>query len=469
MGRKTKIIKIGMIAVLFIVNIILIGMFGSSTTTYLSLKIVFADTEQGIPDVEVVSKDTVITRTDANGNVILPVNQLGDEIALVSNNTYSSSLKVADINQADAIKLLKKGFNYIYGKINSTGNVSDIRATLDNKDFNVETDGSFVLITEKTGDLTVKFQSDNFQEVVGVVNVVSGINNLGEPINLKHLGSMFFKNESYIAKLPVTNIRIEAESLNEKFIKYATNETKLTNLIPGKEYFIRVTGKDVNPREYLFEAPNVSTPFGDVRLVEEGYYPLVTRDGNVTTLALVDLDGKFYKTISEGNNLRIINPEMDNNSGKLYFRSNENRRSSSYPVFEYDVATDTKTTITQSNTQLFTNTVALNYSADTAVVGTRNSSGTKLSLYNLRGDFVKDIHTTTSAQTVGKILIPNSGSAIFVQVDSSGSNNNIIGINPDGSITNVAGGNIDLLAVDSEGENIVYILNGTRDTINNYK
>mgnify|MGYP007068782374 CR=1 FL=1 len=129
-----------------------------------------------------------------------------------------------------------KGFNYIYGKINSTGNVSDIRATLDNKDFNVETDGSFVLITEKTGDLTVKFQSDNFQEVVGVVNVVSGINNLGEPINLKHSGSMFFKNESYIAKLPVTNIRIEAESLNEKFIKYATNETKLTNLIPGKEF-----------------------------------------------------------------------------------------------------------------------------------------------------------------------------------------------------------------------------------------
>ncbi len=469
MGKKAKIIKIGIIGVLFIVNIILLGMFNSSTTTYLSLKVVFADSEQAVESVEVVSKNVVVGRTDENGNVVLPTDQLDDEIAFVSSNTYSSSLKVSDINQSESIKLLKKGFNYIYGKISSTGNVSDVVATLDNQDFKVDTDGSFVLTTAKTGDLTVKFQSDNFQEVLGVVNVTSGINNLSVPINLKHSGSLFFKNESYIGKLPVSDIRIEAESLNEKFIRYTTNETKLTNLIPGKEYFIRITGKDVNTREYLFEAPNVSTPFGEVRLVERGYFPVVTREGNVTTLALKDLDGKFYKTVSEGNNLRILNAHMNNDSGKLYFRSNELGRSSSYPVFEYDIATSTKTTVTQSNSQLFTNTVALSYSADSVVVGARNSDGTKLVLYNLKGDFIKDLHSTTNTETIAKILIPTNGSAIFVQIDGRSSSNRIIGINPDGSISDVASGNIELLAVDSEGENIVYLLNDSRDTIHNYK
>jgi hypothetical protein len=434
-------------------------MFGSMKSTFTSIKVTYADSGNEVEGVQIASNGELVATTDRLGNALIQTSKLGDEITLASDSIYSSTVKVSEINQDEPIKLLKKGINYVYGSLVNNANLSNVKVQFDNQEFKVDSDGKFIAATDSEGVLEIKFKSDNFEQVTGKIDVAEGINVLSNEIQLKLTGSLFFKNRSYIEEQAVTSIFIEAESVNSESILYSEEETHIQGLTPDKEYFVRITGKDVNTREYIVKASNSITPFGDVKLVEVGYYPLLKNVQNAQQLILTDYDGKERTTVVSSERAQIKNIEINNVAGILNYRANESSRNQ-FPVTRYDLNTGVKTIVTDTNISTLSEDLTVNYEKNLVAVVTQNSTTQILKLYNLKGEFIKDLYSSTRAdrKDIEDILIAPDGRTLFIEVESNNEKQGIVVDINSGELIQVASGDLDVLAIDNASSNFVYRL-----------
>lgn len=456
--EKKNIAKTVIIAVLILVNLVLLSMFGSMQTTFTSIKLVYADNQEEIPSVSIVSNGNIVGTTDSSGNALIKTSDIGEEITLVSDDTYQSKVSVAELNQDEPIRLLRKGTNYITGSLKSNANLSSVSIEFDGKIFDVEPTGEFILSTQKVGDLDISISSDGFIPRSGKVSVNEGINTLDNEIEMTLAGSLFFKNRSYIQEEIVHGIHVEAESINSKLINYSEEETKILGMIPGKEYFIRITADDINTREYVVTASNVPTPFGKVRLVESGLYPLFTSD-TTSKLQLTDYDGEIQSTLIDSNRIDILNIEIDNDKQLLWYRSNENTARNIIPVNQYKTDTGVKKIITDTNQNLLSSEVYVNYDKDIIITNSKVDSKDTLKLYTLKGEFVKNLYTASSnTENIDNVLISADGRTILSEMRNRKETSAYLINLETVEVFEIARGDLNILAVDNNSTNFVYRL-----------
>lgn len=456
--EKKNIVKTIIIAVLILVNLVLLSMFGSMQTTFTSIKLVYADNQEEIPSVNIVSNGNIVATTDSSGNALIKTSDLGEEITLVSDDTYQSKVSVSELNPDEPVRLLRKGTNYISGTLKSNANLSSVAIEFDGETFDVESSGEFILSTQKVGDLDITISSDGFIQRMGHISVSEGINTLPNEIEMTVAGSLFFKNRSYVEEELVEGIQVEAESINSKLISYSEEETKILGMIPGKEYFIRITADNINTREYVVTASNVPTPFGNVRLVESGHYPLLTSD-TTSKLQLVDYDGQIETTLIDSNRIDIYHIGIDNEEQLLWYRSNENTARNIFPVNQYSIETGAKKIITDTNQSLLSGDVYVNYNKDIIITNSKVDSKDTLKLYTLKGEFVKNLYTAASnTENIDNVLIAADGKTILAEMRSRSENSAYLINLETAEVFEIARGDLNILSIDNSSTNFVYRL-----------
>jgi hypothetical protein len=461
MTNKRKIIKLGIIAVLFIVNLILVSMFGSMKSTFTSINVRYADTGEVVEGINIASNGVLIGTTDLSGNALILTSKLGDEITLASDSIYTSTIAAADINPEEPIKLLKKGVNYLYGTLVSDANLSSVGIKFNDQDFEVDNEGHFIISSDTTGDIEIEFISDNFEYKKGKIKLQSGINVLSEDIKLDIAGSLFFKNRSYIEEEPVTGIYIEAESVNSEAISYSESDTKILGLTPNKEYFVRIKADKVNDREYVVKVGNTATPFGAVRLVETGYYPLIQEGDNRRILTLADYDGKIRTTLIDESRIEFKDAVIDNVKGILNYRTNENTGRNLFPVNQFNLTNGSKSILTDTNVEALSDDLYINYDKGILISNTKVDSISTLKLFNLKGEYIKDLYKALDTRSgIDNVIIAPDGKTIYIEVEANREKSAIISDINTAALTTVATGDINILAVDNSSTNFVYKIGG---------
>jgi hypothetical protein len=457
MTNKRKIIKLAIIAVLFIINLILLAMFGSMTPTFTSIKAIYADTGEEIEGVKIASDGELVATTDSSGNALIQSSKLGTEITLASDDIYTSTIAISDLNQEEPIKLLKKGVNYVYGTLESNADLSSVNIKFDGEDFKSDADGNFIISSKTTGDIEIEFISDNFEHKKGNLSIKEGINVIAENISIDVAGSLFFKNRSYIEEEPVNGVYVEAENVNSESITYSESETKILGLTPDKEYFVRIKAQNVNDREYIVKANNSATPFGDVRLVETGYYPLILDQDNRQKLLLADYDGKIRTTVIDESRIEFKDVIINNTSGVLSYRTNENTERNAFPVNHYNLLTGTKSIITNTNVKALSGDLHINYDKAIIVTNTKVDSIDTLKLYNLKGEYIRDLYKAPSTRSgIDNVIISPDGETVFIEVEINNEQVAIISDVSTSVLTEVESGDLSILAIDNNSSNFVY-------------
>ncbi len=267
-----------------------------------------------------------------------------------------------DYNTRKDFALTSSGFATLNGKfVSNIGNHNfrDDKLIINDKEYNINTDGSFTAQKVKTGDAKFKFESASFKDINQIINIASGTNTI-EDIVLKPAGDIIGDLKSWVREDLVlsTKFAIENVTTNQINIKVDGNYS-IIDLDEGKTYKIRVTANGYLTRDYEIQIKQGVNQLFEFKLVEEGTAVFINfgNSNSNPNFFRSDFDGKNLVQLTTLSNFKPILQYYDSSEKKLYFTSTKDNvrgyfSGSANIVYSINLAAKTMTTVTTNKDNL---------------------------------------------------------------------------------------------------------------------
>lgn len=425
------------------------------------------------------------TKSDSKGFYSIQNLKLGTVEIKVKEQKYIELIQTIQINRlflnlttTRDIVLIPQEKAVITGKFvvdNKDYRFTQEKVLLDEKEFKINSDGSFKFEGITVGDQKLVLYSDSYNDYVSNFEIKVGINTLKE-ISLQPSGEVEGSLKSYVSEDIVTNIEFFGEGIIKDKIEFRGDLFRLKDLDIGKEYSIRAEAKGYLTREYKIKVNQGLNTFFNFKIVEDAKFIQYIKDAqtNRSQFFVMDLDGANKKRVSNfNNNVDIKGFKFISEENSIYFQSNKDRITNLNTtldlIYKIDINTGTETRITTQVNDL-TQIIPF-YSQKKLVTYKRVGSGSnsKLALWfgDIDGKNMRKLNLETS-KAYKTILLSKDSRYLYIS-DSfanvagavSGSNQTPTFITKysltDNTSTEVeSGDNISLFTLSNDGEKFLY-------------
>ncbi len=468
---------------LILISAVLIGMFVTNTdNTFLPITLngrVVDITNNPVPSAVIYIDDVQKTLTDSNGffevsgveegtrkvrveaSGFAPVEKQENIINQFLSFNYSISITLESAVMARFSGSFIKPFDD-YKFLGDTLTVGDAKVIIDQN-------GNFSSEKVFTGKQLFNFSSANFLDITQIIEILPGDNEV-TPIELTTAGDIVAKFVTYVTEQKPDNYNVEVTGVSKDKISInEENQLRIRDLEVGRDYAIRISGSNIETRDFNISVKQGETQLSDKPVVENGLALLNVElpESKTPQLVTLELDGlnitSLLNSHTNFNNNLALNYFLNAKENAAYYTSQKEKirgkGGSLSLVYKIDLDTNTETKVTVQTESL--GRINANFEAEKLVnivdsVSSRENTRI-VELRDLSGD--NPISVTSTVNEIVNVLVSQKSNFIYWTEYIKSSNNYILyGLNlASGEKTEISStSNTQLWDVSDSGNNIIF-------------
>ncbi len=322
---KLKLIKkivIGILISIFALLLLLILLyFTNLDTIILSPKLngVVRDsiTLRTIENVEIYLNEVKYTSNE-NGEFSIPINTYSNLDFSFLKESYNTLQQEININKSFLtnsysieVFLIPSERGIITGKFITDiegYNFAGDKLSINSFNYPISLDGSFKISNVSEGEVSFLFESPNFLDIEKEITI-KPTDNVLEDINLVEASDIVGQFKDWVNETTTIKANIQVSEVSENLISVSNSgEFRVKDLVPEKDYEIRVTHPSYLTRDYKLTTKRGNNEILDLKMVANDFYGIYTQRVNSKLQILKsDLDGENETVLT---NISSLSPQF---------------------------------------------------------------------------------------------------------------------------------------------------------------